>query len=184
MAEVPEYKIVDLKYRPVLHRRPAGDIDDDDPTSRLIDVAYCWLGYSMHGDGISVGVEVTDNGFKYVVYPDDWDWNESPDGSISEESELPMSLGELLLFLETPIYDGMWIHAPFSYYWFDAVDGRPFPIDAINDVEYSSDVYPGFATFYKALQQRFISICNETGEPPDQDEWSELVLNVIAEGLK
>ena len=177
-----DFSDIDFSFRPVIHPKPPEEIDEDDPLSRLQSAAYCWLGYSMHGDGVSVDVDVSESGFKYIVYADDLDLDEFPDGEVSEESETPLTLGELLLLIETPIYDGMWIHSPFSCYWFEALDGEPLPVDTITAVEISSEVYPDLPKFYTILNNHFVWICRETGALPDQEEWMKMVMDVIEVG--
>lgn len=180
----PDLSDIDFSFRPVIHPKPLEEIDEDYTLSRLQSVAYCWLGYSMHGDGVSVDVDISEGRYKYIVYADDMDMEEFPDGEVSEESGVPLSLGELLLLIETPIYEDMWIHSPFSCYWYEALDGEPLPVSTMKTIEISSDFYPDLPKFYTILNDHFVSICRETGALPNQEEWMEMVADVIEIGPK
>ena len=180
---IEDLQQIDFSFRPVIAPKPPEEIDEDDPMSRLQSVAYCSLNYSMHGDGISVDVDVSDSGYRYVVYPDDYNLDEDPDGEVSVESENPLTLGELLLLIETPIYSGMWIHSPFSCYWYVALDGEETSDDMIEGVEFTSGLYPDLPKFYKILESHFLAISHVRGVLPDEEEWMQLVVSVIKEGI-
>jgi hypothetical protein len=176
----PDFAGIDFAFRPVIHPKPIEEIDEDDPMSKLQSAAYCWLSYSMHGDGIAVEVEVNDTGYRYIVCPDDMDLEEFPDGEVSEESTSPLSLGELLLLIETPLNDGdYWEHSPFSRYWYAALEDGGQPADAVRDVEVTSELYPDLPRFYEILGKHFVALCNEGGGPPDETEWMEMVVDSI-----
>ena len=58
--------------------------------------------YLMHREGIWVDVDVSGIGYRYITYSDDLDLDEFPDGEVAEESDVPLTLGEPLLLIETP----------------------------------------------------------------------------------
>lgn len=175
-TDLPDFSSVDFSFRPVIAPKPPEEIDEDDPMSRFHDVAYCSLNSSMHWDGISVDVDVSGSGYRYVIYSDDLDLDEFPDGEVAEESDVPLTLGELLVLIETPIRDEYcWYHSPFSCYWFDSLEDGAEPADAVESVEVSSEMYPELHKFYEILGARFVAMCSESGGMPDKDKWMEIV---------
>ena len=185
-----DFSNIDFNQKPqfTLADIPPPDQDDEDILSQYLEVASFCEDYSLFGSCSSLYVENRNNEFVYIQAYPNWSPEDFEDGENSITCSEPLTLLELLQFIETWTgEDQLW--SPWSAYVKVAVEdyvemGREIP-PTLTDIEFFSEYYPGFVQFYEQLGAYLLSFAQNNQPLPNQAELSGMIhalLNKVERG--